>query len=174
MKYRNCLFVCLLVSLVVISCRKPSKFPAEPVLEFISLEKVDNGTEIDSLAVLKLHFTHGDGNIGIDASDDDNPLFNDTSSFYYYNFYVLYYAKRNGEFVQLPEGAFNARLPRFLSSKNPEPLEGEIEYVLLIRNPIFTTAPKMDTIKFECWIIDRELRESNRVTTPEITVVNRL
>jgi len=27
---------------------------------------------------------------------------------------------------------------------------------------------------FECWLIDRDLNESNRVFTPEITVVNRL
>ena len=166
-------FILVLVCLSFLACRKPPHFPPEPVLEFISLDKIDNGTNVDDKAVLKLHFTHGNGNIGLDSTDNDRPPFNDTSSIYYYNFYVIYYAKRSGEFVAFPELGFNARLPRFISANNiPEPIEGEIEYVLSIRNPM-PYAPKIDTIKFECWLIDRDFRESNRVITPEIIVVNR-
>ena len=162
----------MLIFLSFIGCRKPPKFPDEPVLTFVSLEKIDNGTSIDDKATLKLHFTHGSGNIGFDSTDNYISPFNDTSSIYYYNFYVIYYAMRSGKFVEFPEFGFNARLPRFLTTNNREPLEGEIEYVLNIRNPI-PYAPKIDTIKYECWIIDRDLKESKHVFTSELVVFNR-
>ncbi len=163
-------FVFLLLCIVFTSCRERTKFQLEPVLEFVSLEKVYNGTNIDEQAILKLYFTDGDGNIGLDGTDNEPPF--DTASVYKNNFFVTYYAKRNGEFVTFPEFAFNARLPRFLSTNDPESLEGEIEYALSIRNPLIT-APDVDTVMFECWLVDRDLNESNHVFTPSIIVFNR-
>ena len=163
----------MLIFLSFIGCRKPPKFPDEPVLTFVSLEKIDNGTSIDDKATLKLHFTHGSGNIGFDSTDNYISPFNDPSSKYYYNFYIKYYAKRSGEFVDtFSVGSPNARLPRFTSSNNREPLEGEIEVVLTIRNPI-PFSPPIDTIKYECWIIDRDLKESKHVFTSELVVFNK-
>jgi len=162
------IIILLLFCMVFTGCKPAERFPVDPRLEFVSLEKIDNGTPIDEKATLKLHFTDGDGNVGLDPNDNYPPF----DSLYYYNFFVTYYAKRNGEFVAFPEFTFNARLPRCLETNDPEPIEGDIEYVINIRNPLIT-APVIDTIKFECWLIDRDLNESNRVFTPEITVVNR-
>ena len=166
------LTICVLVGLLSSSCRKPVRFPKELYLEFVSLTVIDNGTFVDEKAKLVLYFTDGDGNIGLDETFDRPPF--DTGSVYYNNFFVNYYAKRNGEFVLFPEISdfFKARLPRFLSSDTPEPLEGEIERILDVRN-IQLTAPAIDTIKFECWIVDRDLNESNHVFTNEIIVRNR-
>ena len=166
------LTICILVGLLSSSCKKPIRFPKEPHLEFVSLTIIDNGTSIDEKATLLLSFTDGDGNIGLDETFDRPPF--DTGSVYYNNFFVNYYAKRNGEFVLFPEISefFYARLPRFLSSDTPEPLEGEIKRDLDVRN-IQLTAPAIDTIKFECWIVDRDLKESNHVFTDEIIVRNR-
>ena len=165
-------FLCVLIGFLSSSCRRPIQFPKEPYLEFVSLTVIDNGTAIDEKATLLLYFTDGDGNIGLDESFDRPPF--DTGSVYYNNFFVNYYAKRNGEFVLFPEISdfFRARLPRFLSSDTPEPLEGEIKRSLDVRN-IQLTAPAIDTIKFECWIVDRDLNESNHVFTSEIFVRNR-
>jgi hypothetical protein len=146
------------------------KFPPEPHLRFVSLEKIYNGTPIDDKATLKIYFTDGDGNVGLNPGDNSPPF--DTGSIYNNNFFVKYYAKRQGEFVAFPEFSFNARLPRFSTSNVPEPLEGEIEYLLYIRNPL-ATAPNKDTIMFECWLVDRELNESNHIFTSEIIVNNR-
>jgi hypothetical protein len=164
------LFVLFVIYLFLWGCHPVAKFPAEPYLSFISLEKIDNGTPIDDKATLKLYFTDGDGNVGLN-SDENSPPF-DTGSVYNNNFFVKYYAKRQGEFVPFPEFAFNARLPRFTSSNNLEALEGEIKYDLFVRNPL-VTAPDKDTIMFECWLVDRDLNESNHVFTSEIVVINR-
>ncbi|MDR2410957.1 MAG: hypothetical protein LBE13_22990 [Bacteroidales bacterium] len=162
----NLLWICLLF----LGCRSVVSFPPEPQLSFISLEKIDNGTAIDDKATLKLYFRDGDGNIGLNSEENAPPF--DTGSVYNNNFFVKYYAKRQGEFVPFPEFAFNARLPRFSSSNNSEALEGEIKYVLSVRNPL-VTAPNKDTIMFECWLVDRDLNESNHVFTSEIVVTNR-
>ena len=163
--------VVMLLCLGFVACKPEEQFPPEPYLEFVTLEKIDNGTRIDNQAILKLKFTDGDGNVGLDANEIyppfDAPPYNN-------NFFVIFYAKRNGEFVAFPEFEFNARLPRFLPTNDPEPIKGDIEYILDICNPIpLPTVPAVDTVKFECWMVDRDLNESNRVFTPVITVVNR-
>lgn len=164
------LLILFLAASLFWTCKPHAKFPKEPHLDFVSLEKIDNGTFIDDKAFLRLYFTDGDGNVGLNSEDNISPF--DTGSVYKNNFFVTYYAKRNGEFVAFPEFAFNARLPRFSSTNTPEALEGEIEYMLSIRNPL-VTAPNRDTIRFECWMFDRDLNESNHVFTPELIVVNR-
>ena len=163
-------FTVIVIAILFSSCKERINFDKVPYLEVVSFTKIDNGTSIDEYATLVLYFTDGDGNIGLDETFDYHPF--DTSSIYYNNFFVTYYAKRNGEFVAFPELEFNTRLTRFLSSNNPEPLEGEITRKLYIRNPL-VTAPDVDTIKFECWIVDRDLNVSNHVFTDEILVRNR-
>jgi len=164
--------VLLLLCLGFVACKPSEKFPLKPHLEFVSLEKIDNGKGIDDKAILKLRFTDGDGNVGLDPSDDYPPF--DTLP-YSNNFFVIFYAKRNGEFVAIPEYEFSARLSRFLPTNDPEPIEGEIEYEITIGNPLpLPSIPEVDTVKFVCWLMDRDLNESNRVSTPVITVRNRL
>jgi hypothetical protein len=162
--------ICILVGILFYSCREQINFDKVPYLEFVSLTKIDNGTSIDEKATLILYFTDGDGDIGLDETFDYPPY--DSASDYHNNFFVTYYAKRNGEFVAFPEFEFNVRLPRFLSSDNPEPLEGEIERILDIRN-INPVSPDVDTIKFKCWIVDRDLNESEPIFTNELIVRNR-
>jgi hypothetical protein len=163
------LFILFLAGLLFWTCKPLVKFPKEPRLTFISLEKVANWSNVDDKALLKLSFTDGDGNIGLNSEDNAPPF--DTGSIYKNNFFVTYYAKRNGEFIAFPEFAFNARLSRFFSTDKAEALEGEIEYYLSIRNPLIT-APNIDTVMFECWLFDRDLNESNHVFTHEIVVIN--
>jgi hypothetical protein len=84
--------VALLLCLGLVACKNRNPFPLEPHLEFVSFEKIDNGQPVDSIALLVLHFTDGDGNIGLDDKIDNYPPFNDPD---YCNFFVLYYVKRN-------------------------------------------------------------------------------
>lgn len=159
--------ISILIGILFNSCKEWVNFNKVPYLEFVSLTKIDDGTSIDKKAILILYFTDGDGDIGSDETfDSGSPNQND--------FFITYYAKRNGEFVTFPEleMMYNARLPRFLSSDNPEPLEGEIERILDIYN-MNPVSPDVDTIRFECWIVDRKLNESNHVFTDEILVRNR-
>ena len=111
-----------------------------------------------------LHFQDGDGDIGLNESDTLAAFNKD--SIYHYNFFINYFEKQNGEYVEveLPISN-NARIPR-LSDAVPESIEGDISIDLYINN----IKSKYDTIRFECYIVDRELHHSNTITTPDIVV----
>lgn len=146
------------------SCKQEVKYPVTPAISFVKFEKVDNSTAVDDQGILTIHFQDGDGDIGLDEEDTEAPF--DTSSIYYYNFFIKYLEKQNGEFVavELPM-TNNARIPR-LSYDVPESIEGDISITLYINNYY----SQYDTISFECYIVDRELHQSNTITTPEIII----
>lgn len=154
-------------AILLLACKKEEKFPNTPAIEFVSLTKIDNGTHIDQRATLVLHFQDGDGDIGLNSTDITPPF--DTSSVYYYNFFIDYYKKVNGEFekIEFEEISFNQRIPR-LSETLPESIEGDISLNLDINSYDLSTT--YDTIRFQCYIVDRELNHSNIVTTPELVV----
>jgi hypothetical protein len=154
----------LILIFFLTSCQQEPKFPDTPEISFVSFEKVDSSTTVDDQGILTLHFQDGDGDIGLDEDDTETPF--DTSSIYYYNFFIKYFEKQNGEFVavELPM-TNNARIPR-LSDDVPESIEGDISITLYINN--YTS--QYDTIRFECYIVDRELHQSNTITTPEIII----
>ena len=161
------LLVVFAIALVLGACQKREKFPVEPHIEFVSLEKIPNAAGYDQRATLTLHFQDGDGDIGLNESDIEPPF--DTSSVYYFNFFIDYYKKVNGEFQKIDfEGvSFNQRIPR-LSNSVPESIEGDIHLDLDINSYDFST--RKDTIKFRCRIVDRALHESNEVETDELIV----
>ena len=145
------------------ACRPHDKYPVEPAIEFISLEKIsEQGNDKD--VRLAFSFKDGDGDIGLD-DDDLYPPF-DTSSLFYYNCFISYFEKQNGEFVEvklpLP---LNMRIPR-LSKEASESIEGEIYLDLYAVNPF----SRFDTIRYELFIVDRALNFSNVITTSEFVV----
>ncbi len=145
------------------SCRPHKQYPIEPVLEFESIVKIDNGTGIDDEAVLTVSFTDGDGDLGWDEYENT-----DTSSENYYNYFITYFEKQNGVWVT-PEGLennFHVRLPRFLSGNITEAIDGKIAHTVNINN----YNSEYDTIHFECYVVDRAGHKSNVVTTPEVIV----
>lgn len=149
---------------IMCSCKPRKHYPAEPSLEFVSLVKIDNGTGIDDEAVLTVHYTDGDGDLGY-----NNNEFTDTGRADYYNFFITYYEKQNDVWVAPEElkNNFNVRLPRFLSCDNcNEAIDGNIEHILNINNYY----SEYDTIRFTCYITDRAGHHSNTVTTPEVVV----
>lgn len=161
------LLAIIVLALVLGACQKPEKFPVEPHIEFVSLEKIDNGTGIDQRAKLTIHFQDGDGDIGLNESDVESPF--DTSSVYYFNFFIDYYKKIDGNFQRIDfDGvSFNQRIPR-LSNSVPESIEGDISINLDINSYDMTT--QYDTILFKCHIVDRALNVSNEVETSHLIV----
>ena len=83
--------------------------------------------------------------------------------------FVDYYKKQNGEFVLLSTMS-DSRHARFPSLKRrcSESIEGELSVTLYINTYDFSTL--YDTLKLECFIVDRALNHSNVITTPEIVV----
>lgn len=156
--------------LLCTACQREEKFPVEPVIEFISLEKIDDSTGVDHRATLSFHFQDGDGDVGLDATDTDTPF--DTASTYYYNCFIHYYKKVGGQFqlVEFDGINFNQRIPR-LSKENSESIEGVIRINLDINS--FDYSTPTDTIKYSLYIVDRALHESNTIETTELVVHKR-
>ena len=157
---RLLLLTLLLLALLLSACRKPEKYPVEPQIEFVSLvanEDADNGTDV----CLTFKFQDGDGDIGLNDDDILAPF--DTSSIYYYNCFIKYFEKQNGEFVEVElPSTLNMRIPR-LSDNTPESISGEIMLELFANNPF----SPYDTIRYELYIVDRALNHSNTITTSE-------
>lgn len=154
----------LLFSAFLIGCRHEEKYSIIPYIEFLSLEKVDNGTGHDSQATLTIHFQDGDGDIGLDDRDK-NPVFAIDSP-YYYNFFIDFYEKQQGEWVKIDlPTPLHARVPH-LSEDVPESIEGKLSIVTYINNPMSS----YDTVRLSCYLVDRALHHSDTIVTPEIIV----
>ncbi|MCQ2286586.1 MAG: hypothetical protein MJZ76_06905 [Bacteroidales bacterium] len=161
----------LFLSIVALftSCRKEEKFSETPYISFVSFEKIANEHAYDEQGRLTIHFQDGDGDLGLNEDDLSSPF--DTSSIFYYNFFIDYYKKTDGEFQLLKlDGLQNARFPR-LSNKETESIEGDISINIFINTYDLTS--DYDTMKLECHIVDRALHQSNVITTPEFIVKKR-
>ena len=135
-----------------------------PYIEFLSLEKLDEGNDYDSRAYLTLYFHDGDGDIGLDETDR-NPVFS-VDSPYYYNLFIDFYEKQQGEWVKLEfPTPLHARVPH-LSNDVPESIEGTLTILTYINNP----ASPYDTVRLSCCLVDRALHHSDTIFTPEIIV----
>ena len=160
----------ILVCLIMIGCKKEPQYSDIPFIKFISLEKIPNGTSVDQEAKLVIYLQDGDGDIGLSERDLASPF--DTSSKYYYNYFIDYYKKINGEFqrIEFDGVTFNQRIPR-LSDKTKEAIEGEIWLNVAINS--YDLSTQYDTIMFKCSVVDRKLHESNVIETSELIVKKR-
>ena len=140
------------VSILFTGCLKKPQYPIEPHIEFVSFAAIDNNE-----GILTISYTDGDGDLGnLDAKDST------------VNYFIIYQEKQDGVFVTPEEliDAFNASLPRFVSSNKKQAIDGTIERKLFYNN-VYSS---FDTIRFECWLVDRAKHESNHVFTSEIVV----
>ena len=145
-------------------CVHREHYSEVPHIEFVRLEKLDDGTGRDNQANLVIAFQDGDGDIGLSSRDTTGPFAPDSA--YYYNFFIDFIEKQHGEWVVVETpGTHNARVP-YLSEAVPESIEGELTILTDINNP----SSPYDTIKLRCHIVDRALHESNIIETPEIIV----
>jgi hypothetical protein len=153
--------MCLLLA----ACTKDPVYPVEPSISYVSFTKILNNTGHDQKGILKISFTDGDGDIGLTEFDTDPPY--DTSSVYFYNFFITYYEKQHGNYVAvtLPISN-NSRIPKVPPADKGLPLQGDIDIELYINNPMST----FDTIKFDAYIVDRALHQSNLISTPDIII----
>lgn len=163
MKYAL-LFV--LFSALFSACLNVTTFPDEPELSFTSLT-----THPDS-AVLKLQFTDGNGDFGIDNEEveDTGSVFHDCPNSY--NLRLEYFEKRNGIWVNVPrnpcEGqvGFYYTVPWVQPTGQNKTQQGEIKIVL---TPAYYLISEFDTCRFEARIYDRAFNASPVVVTSVFT-----
>lgn len=151
----------LVAGVLATGCLKTEEFPAMPAITFKSFEFFGDS------ASLVVNFTDGDGDVGLDASDNAPPY--DTSSTYYYNFFLHYSEKVNNVWndVEFEEPIFY-RIPRITPTGQNKTLEGEIA-VAIDPFPLFITGAS-DTVRYSIEMVDRALNRSNKVFTSDIIV----
>lgn len=157
-------WIILFCALLFAGCRHREHYSEVPHIEFVRLEKVDDGSGHDNQANLTIAFQDGDGDIGLNARDTTGVFSPDST--YYYNFFIDFLEKRQGEWVEIElPTPLHARVP-YLSDDVPESIEGELSILTFINNYY----SPFDTIKLRCQLVDRALHESNIIETPEIIV----
>jgi len=159
-----------LVLILSYACTKKDVYPIEPHIDLKSFEKMPDSKGIDSMGIIGLYFTDGDGDLGLRPTD--------TSSNYSYNLFIKYFEKKKGKFEEIIITTFNTqtlkfdtlwfngRIPNLTPAGKSKAITGEIYDTLFINN---FTSP-YDTIKYQIYIQDRALHKSNVVETPEIVV----
>lgn len=155
----------LLAGSLFSACLKPEEFPAEPVIEYQAFEQFG-----DSASFI-ISFTDGDGDIGLDPSDNDPPF--DTASLYYHNLFLEMDTVRNGVWGNVGFAIpLHYRIPRITPTGQNKALEGEIAVALTPWPIVQTAQPPWDTVRFTARIYDRSLNESNSVTSEVIKVID--
>ena len=166
------LFITLLLVLIFsYACTKKDVYPVEPHIDFKSFEKIFDTKANDTVGVIGLYFTDGDGDLGLRPTD--------TTINYRYNLFIKYFEKKKGKFEEVILTApsslpgkldtlwFNARIPDLTPAGKTKTITGEIYDTLYINN---LKSSLSDTIKYQIYIQDRALHKSNVVATPEFIV----
>jgi hypothetical protein len=147
------------------ACKKSDALPSIPVIAFSEFRQYTYPNGKDSLGVMVINFTDGDGDIGYQPGDTLAPF--DKKGPYYYNFVIKYLERQNGilKEVKLPF-TNNSRIPYLTPEGKEKKLTGNIAMNLFINNPLSS----FDTIRFEAFIYDRALHKSNVIQTGDIVV----
>lgn len=162
----------MLAGLVLSQCSPSTDFGTEPTIKFKSYEKLGN----DSAIRITISYKDGDGDLGLRKTQTDPPF--DTGNRFYHNMFVRYFEKYNGEFHMTTRGPFKEdtivypyRFPYITPDSRNKAIEGKIKTTISdirIASPSFPGRKYNGQIRFEIFIVDRNLNRSNVVSTPPI------
>lgn len=142
------------------SCIKEEQYPIEPKIEYQGFAVIQDVNGNDSIGMLSITYTDGDGDIGLYDSDTAEP--------YKYNYYLRLFYMKNGSAVELIPAdttlGFNARIPILTPAGRNKNIKGEINRDLELYYAWSQLGS--DTIGFEIYIKDRALHSSNIIQTP--------
>lgn len=134
------------------ACKKDDNFSEVPHIEYKDFVAMGDSAHII------LNFTDGDGDLGLGDSD--------TAGNFRYNCFIRYFEKQNGTFVERTfSPPFNFRIP-VLNDGKAKALSGEIK--VSVAPFYYDFLSDFDTIRYEIYVKDKALNESNHITTPEI------
>lgn len=170
---KTALITLLLSSIVVTGCGDDDTLPDEPKINEIWFEKETNE--------LKIRFTDGDGDFGLEP-DQTDPPFNQlnadsTDNFYYHNLHVDVFFKEDGAWLPVPlevdAPGFKYRIPDL----TPEGQSKQLRVLVTVdfsnaNDEIFNISPELDTLRYSAILIDRALNESEIVNTGPVVFDN--
>jgi len=184
---RQTFFLYLLLLTVgtgISSCVKDPDFPPTPRIEWQRFENVSvltdpsQGPYQNMVAVVR--FQDGDGNLGLSGDQKAFPQdyegpFAPTQK-HYNNICVFPERKVNGVYQPIMISPtirfiYHGRFPRVATEERQEPLEGDIKYTIKIyKRTAGSVIKNGDVLRFNIMIVDRDLQESNTITTDEVVV----
>jgi hypothetical protein len=149
------------LGLSISACNKLETYDELPIIIESSYELQKNFAGLDTGLVLKFTYTDGDGNVGLSTRDTMPP--------YDKNVMVDYFEKQGNDFVKiLIPGTtdtlnFNSRIKEFGVGN---PTKAEVSVKIDIGVVI------ADTVRFDYYILDKDLNKSNVVSTGPIALKN--
>jgi hypothetical protein len=159
MKY---LVVILAAALALGSCRKIVQLPPVPRIEFTSFAVFDTTDILGNNAKggrLMFYFEDGNGDLGLDTPSENQP---DTT-----NLFFTLFRKTGGIMVPAAENdplkPSSYRIPYMERLGQNKILKGTISVTFL-----YLFYSPGDTIRYDFYLKDRDLNESNTVSTSEI------
>lgn len=160
-KYFKNIVYLILFSLVLLSCNKLETYDDRPIITDSSFELLKNSIGQDTSLLVKFTYTDGNGDVGLTDADSIAP--------YNANVMIDYYEKIDGEFTKiLIPGTtdtlnFNSRIKKF-GSNNPTKAEVKVKVDISIL--------LADTVRFDVYILDKQLNRSNTVKIGPIALTN--
>jgi len=164
------------ITLLLSSCWNEPKFGDNPKIEFLGLSPfrklparsgVGNG-ERDSV-VISLHFTDGDGNLGVNSPRNkaDSAVFYSTyKDWGNYQIKVLRLVNNKYEELRLDENKVLV-FPRLTKEGAKGAIEGTLDFRQIF---YYSRNAKIQPVKFQIKIRDRNLLESNVIETDTVHV----
>jgi hypothetical protein len=146
------------------SCRKIEQLPPVPSIKYTSFAIFDTIDILGNHAKggrLKFYFEDGDGDLGLKVPSGDS---GDTT-----NLYFTLYRKKGGSMVTVPDNdplkPSSYRIPYMTRLGQNKILKGTISVTFL-----YNFYSPADTVKYEFYLRDRALNESNKESTGEIVI----
>lgn len=150
--------------ILVSACLPKVDYPDQPQIEYIGFIPGNSANIADSVGVVQISFTDGDGDLGLEPSDTNGVFHQDST--YYFNLFVNYFEKKEGVFELItPVFPNHVRIPNLTPTGSDKTLEGEMNVGVFAD----FTSP-YDTVKWELYLVDRALHHSNVVSTHEIVL----
>lgn len=171
MRKNKYLLLVILPVLALGSCRKIEKLSAIPLIKFTSFsifDTVDILGNNGKAGRLKFYFEDGDGDIGLQSpADIQNADYKPDTT----NLFLSLYRKTDGSMVLstdkndplLPYSSF--RIPFMDRVGQNKILKGTISVTFLYQSYSLN-----DTVRYDFYVKDRALNESNVASTSEITI----
>lgn len=164
MRKTRYLFLVIISFIFLNACKKAEQLPAVPKIEFTSFTIFDTTDILGNKSKggqLKFHFEDGDGDLGLNAPTGDQ-----TDST---NLFFTLFRKVGGVMVAAPDNdplkPSPYRIPYMERLGQNKILKGTISVTFL-----YLFYYPTDTIRYDFYIKDRALNESNVVSTSEIVL----
>ena len=162
MKRLTEILIVISMLVLVFSCGELVQYSENPVIEYkshIAIDSTDGLGNPERFVKLKFSIIDGDGDFGLKDSDTIDPYIDN----FYYNFFSTLYGKKNGDYKEVDISNPNYRI-KYIEVEENKAYKADIIIDFEYMNEITS----YDTVKYEFYVVDRALHQSNIASSPDI------